>query len=135
MKDLHSSKSSSVSPRTPTMTSTPMNALGIICLILLILYANRAVSYFRCISLSSSSLPLCSGMWKCGAKWRDVATKSIISSVRRLGSMLDIRYLTSPSRLSKACMSSKNVSPVLRPKSPVFTPVRTISLAPSAMAF
>ena len=93
------------------------------------------MSYLRCISLSNSSLPLCSGIWKCGAKWCDDATKSIISSVKRLGSILEIRYLTSPSRLSNAYMSSKNVSLVLRPKSPVFTPVNTISLAPSAIAF
>ena len=46
-----------------------------------------------------------------------------------------MRYLTSPFKLSNACMSSKNVSPVLRPKSPVFTPVSTISLAPLAIAF
>ena len=39
-----------------------------------------------------------------------------------------------PSTLSSACTRSINFSPVVLPKSPMFTPVSTISLPPSRAA-
>ena len=44
--------------------------------------------------------------------------------------MDDIRYLSIPSTPSSAWSRERKLSPVLRPKSPVFTPVRTISRIP-----
>ena len=97
--------------------------------------ANSAVSYFRPILRSSSSEPVCSGIWKCGWNFVPDAIQSMISSVIRFGSMLDMRYLSMPGTASSACSSSRKLSPVVRPKSPVFTPVSTISFTPSAAIF
>ena len=46
--------------------------------------------------------------------------------------MLEMRYLSMPFTSLRAFSRSRKVSPVLRPKSPVFTPVSTISLMPLA---
>ena len=54
------------------------------------------------------------------------ATKSIMSSDKRFGSILEILNLSIPSTLSSSFISSSKVSPLLFPKSPIFTPVRTI---------
>ena len=61
------------------------------------------------------------------------AQKSMISSFRRLGSIEPIRRRFNPSIWSSALSKSRKVSPVVRPKSPTLTPVRTISSPPSAM--
>ena len=45
--------------------------------------------------------------------------------------MEDIRYLSMPSTWSSAWISSKKVSPVFLPKSPILTPVITISFPPA----
>ena len=44
--------------------------------------------------------------------------------------MDDILYLSIPSTAFRALSRSRKLSPVVFPKSPVFTPVRTISLMP-----
>ncbi len=94
--------------------------------------AKNAVSYFLPMAFRSVSLPVCSGIWKCGWNFVPDAIQSTISSVMRLGSIEEILYRSMPPTLSKAFSKSRNDSPVVRPKSPVFTPVRTISFTPSA---
>ena len=46
--------------------------------------------------------------------------------------MEEIRYRSIPSTAFSAFSRSRNDSPVVRPKSPVFTPVSTISRMPEA---
>ena len=58
------SKYSSVSPRVPTITSTPIKASGITSFTFRTLEAKSSVSYRRRISFSTSSLPDCNGIWK-----------------------------------------------------------------------
>ena len=97
--------------------------------------ANRAVSYLRPMRSSSSSDPVCRGMWKCGWNFVPDAIQSIVSSPSRFGSMLEIRYLSMSGTSFSAFSRSRKLSPVVRPKSPVFTPVSTISFTPSAAIF
>jgi hypothetical protein len=56
----------------------------------------------------------------------------MISGVIKFGSIDDILYRSIPSILSSFFIRSSNFSPVLLPKSPVFTPVRTTSFMPLA---
>ncbi len=92
MKLYDRSHSSSVSPRAPAITSTPMKASGISRRIMSMRDANRAVSYRRFIRRSTASEPDCSGMWKCGMNFRDSsAIHRIISSESRLGSIDEMR--------------------------------------------
>ena len=60
------------------------------------------------------------------------AIQSTIPSVIRFGSMEDILYRSMPSTSFRALSRSRKVSPVVLPKSPVFTPVITISFIPEA---
>ena len=62
------------------------------------------------------------------------AQNSISLSSIRSGSSELIRKRSMPSTLSKALTKSKKLSPVVLPKSPMFTPVNTISFPPSAAA-
>ena len=89
-----------------------------------------AVRYRLRIDLSTGSEPLWSGMWKWGWNLLLSATWAMISGVKRLGSMLLMRNRSAGTSLSRAWTKSKNDSPVDLPKSPMFTPVSTISLAP-----
>ena len=132
-----SRNSSSVSPGNPTMTSMPKKTFkapgpSILSLIYRIFASNAAVSYLLPISCNTVSLPDCNGIWKCGRNFVPDAIQSTVSSVSRLGSMDEILYLSMPSTLSRALRRSMKLSPVLFPKSPVFTPVRTISFTPDA---
>ena len=57
----------------------------------------------------------------------------MVSSVKRFGSIEDILNLSMPSTSLRAFIKSKKVcslTPFLKPKSPMFTPVKTISLTP-----
>ena len=54
-----------------------------------------------------------------------------MASLQRLGSMLLMRKRAMPSTRSSASIRSRKVSPSL-PKSPMFTPVSTISRTPEA---
>ena len=54
----------------------------------------------------------------------------MISSVSRLGSIEEMRYRSMPSTSFNAFSRSRKLSPVVRPKSPVLTPVMTISFCP-----
>ena len=67
-------------------------------------------------------------------KARLSAQKAISSSSIKSGSKLLMRNRLMPSTLSKAFTKSINLSCVVSPKSPMLTPVKTISLPPSAAA-
>ena len=57
----------------------------------------------------------------------------MISSVNKFGSIEEILNLSIHSKSSKAIIKSKKVTsrfPFLNPKSPIFTPVKTISFIP-----
>ena len=69
-------------------------------------------------------------MWKCGRNFVPVAIQRRISSVSRFGSIEEIRKRSMPDTASSAFSRSRKVSPVLLPKSPVFTPVSTTSTMP-----
>ena len=132
-----SMKSSSVSPGKPVITSIPKNTFGppgcsIAWRMRLILPAKNSVSYLLFMAFRMVSDPDWSGIWKCGRNFVPDAIQSTMLSVRRFGSMEDILYLSMPSTSLRAFRRSRKLSPVLFPKSPVFTPVRTISFMPSA---
>ena len=131
-----SRKLSSVSPGKPTITSTPIQASGLIDLICAIRFAKSSLRYLRRIFSKISSEPLCNGIWKCGAKRVAlVRQKSMISLESRLGSIEDILNRSIPSILSSAFVSSKKFSSLPCPKSPILTPVRTTSLTSVAAIF
>ncbi len=126
-KSYVSMNSSSVSPGNPAITSIPKNTFeppgfSIFSLIYAIFAAKAAVSYLLPISFRTVSLPACSGIWKWGRNFVPDAIQSIISSVSRFGSIEEILYLSMPSTSLRLRIRPKKLSPVVLPKSPVFTP-------------
>ena len=115
-----------------------MHAWGITDLILDTLDSYNSLLYLRFINDNISLSPDCNGIWKWGINRFDWATNSIISSLHKLGSILDILNLEIVLTSSNDAMRSiKRASFLLRcpsitsvpcPKSPKLTPVRTISL-------